>query len=112
MLQFLNAKFITVIIGTGLVIGAAYYVYNKGYESAENHYKQLLNEFYIKSEKLRTIEEKISREIVIEYKDRVEVVTEKETIILNSTDEQLKQENLECKIGPNFIKLHNEAAIQ
>lgn len=107
---FLNSKFIIPVITGIVIIGIIHISYNRGYASAESEYKQKLYEFSLKAEKLRTIEEKISKEIVVEYRDKVEVITEKEIIILSQTDDALKNEISECKIGPNFIRLHNEAA--
>lgn len=110
MFPSLNSKLIIAGISIVVAVSAVYATYRVGYTQAEQHYKQLLYEFSLKAEKLRTIEERVTREIVTEYKDRIRVVTEKETILLSTTDDLLKIESSECKIGPNFIKLHNEAA--
>ena len=110
MFPSLNGKLVVAAISIVVAVSTLYATYRIGYTQSEQHYKQLLYEFSLKAEKLRTIEEKVTKEIVTEYKDRIEVVTEKETILLSTTDDLLKEESTECKIGPNFIKLHNEAA--
>jgi hypothetical protein len=98
---------IALAVGAMAVIG----IYRLGVNHTEEKYQAIFKEQEQKIEELSKQEVKIEKEIVTVYKDRVRVVKEVETKIVEVIKDVLQEESAACVIGPNFISLHNAAAV-
>lgn len=89
-----------------LVLG----VFKAGYTFSENKYKKVIAEQQVKIKDLESREAVIEKEIVIEYRDRVQTITKVKEKIVEVTKNVLSEETNRCDIGPGFISLHNASA--
>ena len=90
-----------------LVLG----VFKAGYTFSENKYQKIIAEQQVKIKDLESREAVVEKEIVIEYRDRVQTITKVKEKIVEVTKNVLSEETNACTIGPGFIGLHNAAAI-
>ena len=89
-----------------LVLG----VFKAGYTFSENKYQKIIAEQQVKIKDLESREAVVEKEIVIEYRDRVQTITKVKEKIVEVTKNVLSEETNHCDIGPGFISLHNAAA--
>ncbi len=95
------------IVSIVLLIGG---VYLKGGYGVEMEWREKLR---IAEERARSAEEqakKVNEKIVTVYKDRVKVVKENVVVYQDKIKEVEKIINKECKIAPEVIDIHNNAA--
>lgn len=88
----------------------AYSLYRWGYSVAEQKYEIEIAKQQERIVQLQNIEAKIEKEIVTVYKDRVKTVEKVRDRIIEVTPNVLREESMQCTIGPVFIGLHNAAA--
>ena len=110
----LSVKLYTLLALVIALVGGGYFVYHhiyqSGYDASEAKYKPIIEGQKKQIAQLEEDQKKIAKEIVIEYRDRIKVVTKTVERIIHDTPEALKDETKLCTIGPNFIGLYNDAA--
>jgi hypothetical protein len=95
------------IISIVLLIGG---VYLKGGYGVEMEWREKLR---VAEERARLAEEQakvINEKIVIQYRDRVKTVQENVIVYQDRIKEVEKVINQECKVAPQVIDIHNDAA--
>ena len=107
--SFLVKHRLLILSSIALFLGA-YGLYHWGYTSAEQKYKIDIANQQAKIAELKKAEATVEKEIVTVYKDRVKTVTNVRDRIIEATPNVLREESMQCSIGPGFISLHNAAA--
>ena len=95
------------IISIVMLIGG---VYLKGGYGVEMEWREKLREA---EERVKIAEEQskqVNTEIVVKYKDRVKVVQENVIVYQDRIKEVEKIINQDCKVAPEAISIHNDAA--
>ena len=106
----LQTKIVGICIALAALFAFGCHLRNNIIEETKAPYEKLLAEQRAKVIELTNKEAKIKTEVVTVYKDRIKTVTVYKDKIINQTQEALKNETKDCVIGPNFIRLHNDAA--
>lgn len=97
--------FASVIVGLLFAIG-----FVTGSSHAKMEYMKQINEWQVQVEQAKALQQIISHDTVIEYRDRIKTVTEYKTQLIETVGSELHEENAQCHIGDNFIRLHNLSA--
>lgn len=106
LLSKLSIILVKVVSISILLVG----VYFKGGISVEEKWKSKVSEL---EEKLKIAEEKskvTNEKIVIEYRDRVKVVTDTKIVVEEKIKEVEKIIDSKCELSPEVIDLHNASA--
>jgi hypothetical protein len=85
-------------------------VYLKGGYGVEMEWREKLR---IAEERVKVAEEQakvVNEKIVVEYRDRVKVVTDTKFVIQEKIKEVEKIIDKECKVAPEAVDIHNSAA--
>ena len=104
-------NYVWIVLGACGALMAVLALYKFGYTVAETKYQKILTEQQVKIKELEAREAKVEKEVVIEYRDRVQTITKIQEKIVEVTKHVLSEETAACTIGPGFIGLHNAAAI-
>jgi hypothetical protein len=95
------------IVSAVLLVGGLYFKGGYGVEMAWRERVAVLEE------KVRVSEEKakeVNTQVVVEYRDRVKVVTDTKIVIQEKIKEVEKIVDGQCKVAPEAVIIHNEAA--
>jgi hypothetical protein len=95
------------IISAVLLVGGLYF---KGGYGVEMMWRERVAEL---EEKVKVSEEKAKEanaQVVVQYRDRVKVVTDTKVVIQEKIKEVEKIVDGQCKVAPEAISIHNDAA--
>ena len=95
----------------GGMLGLALYAVDKhGYNRAVAYYQPILDKQTAMVKELSDTQQKTKEIVVTKYLTKYLTITQTIDRIVSDTPEALKNENNNCTIGPNFIRLHNDAS--
>jgi hypothetical protein len=95
------------IVSAVLLVAGLYF---KGGYGVEMQWRERVAEL---EEKVKVSEERAKEataQVVIEYKDRVRVVTETKVVIQEKIKEVEKIVDAQCRVAPEAVSIHNDAA--
>jgi hypothetical protein len=109
MFPTLQAKLIGILvslIATFFLLASVYY---SGYTSGKASNQKEIDALSTKSNAVKEVTENAAVRIVKQYVYRDRIITEKATELDRKVENVLKEESKDCRIGPGFIGLHNNA---
>ena len=85
-------------------------IYMKGGYNVEASWRQKVADLEAKVKESEEKAKQVNEKIVIEYKDRVKVITETKVVVQEKIKEVEKVIDAQCKITPEAVNILNEAA--
>ena len=85
-------------------------IYMKGGYDVEASWRQKVADLEAKVKESEEKAKQVNEKIVIEYKDRVKVITETKVVVQEKIKEVEKVIDAQCKITPEAVNILNEAA--
>lgn len=109
MFPTIQAKIIGIlvsILATFFLFGGTYFA---GYKSGKESNQKEIDALTVKSDAAKEVTQNAAVRIVKQYVYRDKIITEKATELDRKVENVLKEESKDCRIGPGFIRLHNDA---
>jgi hypothetical protein len=110
MPQLILAKILPYVIALVAFVGMMVSAYFSGVSDQKNKQKIEMAKLQTQIEMLNGANRDVQLRTVTQYKDRIVTIESKEKAILDTIPEVLKNESKDCRIGPGFVGLHNNAA--
>jgi preprotein translocase subunit SecF len=85
-------------------------LYFKGGYAVEMQWRERVAELEAKVKESEEKAKEVNEKVVVEYRDRVKVVTETKIVIQEKIKEVEKIVDAQCKVAPEAVLIHNDAA--
>jgi preprotein translocase subunit SecF len=95
------------IISAVLLVAGLYF---KGGYAVEMQWRERVAELEAKVKESEEKAKEVNEKVVVEYRDRVKVVTETKIVIQEKIKEVEKIVDAQCKVAPEAVLIHNDAA--
>ena len=95
------------IISAVLLVAGLYF---KGGYGVEMQWRERVAELEAKVKESEEKAKEVNEKVVVQYRDRVKVVTETKVVIQEKIKEVEKIVDAQCKVAPEAVLIHNEAA--
>ena len=95
------------IVSAVLLVGGLYF---KGGYGVEMQWRERVAELEAKVKESEERAKEVNEKVVVQYRDRVKVVTETKVVIQEKIKEVEKIVDAQCKVAPEALAIHNEAA--
>jgi preprotein translocase subunit SecF len=95
------------IVSAVLLVAGLYF---KGGYSVEMQWRERVAELEAKVKESEERAKEVNEKVVVQYRDRVKVVTDTKIVIQEKIKEVEKIVDAQCKIAPEAVSVHNDAA--
>ena len=95
------------IVSAVLLVAGLYF---KGGYSVEMQWRDRVAELEAKVKESEERAKEVNEKVVVQYRDRVKVVTDTKIVIQEKIKEVEKIVDAQCKIAPEAVSVHNDAA--
>lgn len=95
------------IISAVLLVGGIYF---KGGYDAESSWRQRVADLEAKVKESEEKSKQVNEKIVVQYRDRVKVITDTKVVVQEKIKEVEKIVDAQCKVTPEAVNILNEAA--
>lgn len=95
------------IVSAVLLVAGLYF---KGGYSVEMQWRERVAELEAKVKESEERAKEVNEKVVVQYRDRVKVVTDTKIVIQEKIKEVEKIVDAQCKVAPEAVSVHNDAA--